>query len=91
MSVRDYVAGKLQDGTLKMACEDPDNPINFPRNLFLWRSNLLGSSGKGHEYMLRHLMGAQHGCSAPTSANQVGRDRRKSRGTTRRPKASSIY
>src|SRR5665213_2872273 len=38
VSVRDYVAGKLQDGTLKMACEDPDNPINFPRNLFLWRS-----------------------------------------------------
>jgi len=27
----------------------------------VWRSNLLGSSGKGHEYFLRHLMGAQHG------------------------------
>ena len=68
MSARDYVAGKLQDGSLKMACEDPDNPINFPRNLFLWRSNLLGSSGKGHEYMLRHLMGAQHGLLGPDLA-----------------------
>ena len=44
-----------------MACEDPDNPANFPRNLFVWRSNLLGSSGKGHEYFLKHLLGTVHG------------------------------
>ena len=55
-----------------MACEDPDNPINFPRNLFLWRSNLLGSSGKGHEYMLRHLMGAQHGLLGPDLGESDG-------------------
>ena len=36
-----------------MSCEDPDNPANFPRNLFIWRSNLFGSSGKGHEYFLQ--------------------------------------
>src|SRR5690606_16807250 len=36
-------------------------PENFPRNLFVWRSNLLGSSGKGHEYFLKHLLGAEHG------------------------------
>ncbi len=72
MSARDYVARGLQDGTLKMACEDPDNPINFPRNLFLWRSNLLGSSGKGHEYMLRHLMGAQHGVLGPDLSESEG-------------------
>ncbi len=58
---RDYVAQGLAAGSLKLACEDPDDPVNFPRNLFVWRSNLLGSSGKGHEYFLRHLMGAQHG------------------------------
>ena len=40
---------------------DPDEPENFPRNLFVWRSNLLGSSGKGHEYFLKHLLGAEHG------------------------------
>ena len=29
--------------------------------MFIWRSNLLGSSGKGHEYMLKHLLGTKHG------------------------------
>ncbi|MFC7555662.1 molybdopterin-dependent oxidoreductase [Pseudoroseomonas wenyumeiae] len=42
-----YVADGLNDGTLQMACEDPDAPENWPRNLFVWRSNLLGASGKG--------------------------------------------
>ena len=46
---------------IRMACEDPDNPVNFPRNLFIWRSNLFGSSGKGHEYFLRHFLGTRHG------------------------------
>jgi nitrate reductase alpha subunit len=55
------VAHELKSGELKMSCEDPDNPRNFPRNLFVWRSNLLGSSGKGHEYFLKHLLGTQHG------------------------------
>jgi len=29
--------------------------------MFVWRSNLLGSSGKGHEYMMRHMLGTRHG------------------------------
>ncbi len=29
--------------------------------MFVWRSNLLGSSGKGHEYFLKHLLGTTHG------------------------------
>ncbi|WP_417251640.1 nitrate reductase subunit alpha [Castellaniella sp.] len=58
---KDYVVKGLTDGSLKLACEDPDNPENFPRNLFVWRSNILGSSGKGHEYFLKHLLGTQHG------------------------------
>ncbi|MCI0667494.1 MAG: nitrate reductase subunit alpha, partial [Methylococcaceae bacterium] len=56
-----YTVEQLKQGQLKFACEDPDNPRNFPRNLFIWRSNLLGSSGKGHEYMLKHLLGTKHG------------------------------
>ena len=56
-----YVVERLKDGSLSFAFEDPDNPINFPRILFVWRSNLLGSSGKGHEYFLKYLCGAQHG------------------------------
>ncbi len=61
MDPKDYAVKGLKDGSLKMACEDPDNPVNFPRNLFVWRSNLLGSSGKGHEYFLKHLLGTKHG------------------------------
>lgn len=57
----DHAVAALKSGALRMACEDPDNPINYPRNMFVWRSNLLGSSGKGHEYFLKHLLGTQHG------------------------------
>jgi nitrate reductase / nitrite oxidoreductase, alpha subunit len=59
--VADYVAEQLKSGTLEMSCQDPDAPENWPRNLFVWRSNLLGSSGKGHEYFLKHLLGTDHG------------------------------
>lgn len=61
MKVEDYVVESLQNGSLSFACESPDNPANFPRNLFIWRSNLLGSSGKGHEYMLKYLLGTKNG------------------------------
>ncbi|MEQ9349235.1 MAG: molybdopterin-dependent oxidoreductase, partial [Alphaproteobacteria bacterium] len=59
--VKAYVVDGLKDGSLRMSCEDPDNEKNWPRNLFVWRSNLLGSSGKGHEYFLKHLLGTSHG------------------------------
>jgi nitrate reductase / nitrite oxidoreductase, alpha subunit len=58
---KQYVVDELKSGNLQFACQDPDSPQNFPRNLFIWRSNLLGSSGKGHEYMLCHLLGTKHG------------------------------
>lgn len=55
-----HVVEKLKKGALGFAVEDPDHPANFPRVLFLWRANLLGASGKGHEYFLKHLLGADH-------------------------------
>jgi nitrate reductase alpha subunit len=58
---KDYASKALQNGKLQMSCEDPDAQANWPRNLFVWRSNLLGSSGKGHEYFLKHLLGTTHG------------------------------
>ncbi|HKY03109.1 MAG TPA: nitrate reductase subunit alpha, partial [Burkholderiales bacterium] len=58
---KDFVVRGLTNGSLRLSCEDPDNPKNFPRNMFVWRSNILGSSGKGHEYFLKHLLGTQHG------------------------------
>ncbi len=69
---KDYVVKSLQNGSLNMACEDPDNPVNFPRNLFVWRSNLLGSSGKGHEYFLKHLLGTSHGVQGKDLGEQGG-------------------
>lgn len=56
-----YVANQLKAKELQFSIEDPDNPVNFPRNLFVWRANLISSSGKGHEYFLKHLLGATNG------------------------------
>ena len=61
LDVKEFVAAGLKSGGLKLSCEDPDNEVNWPRNMFVWRSNLLGSSGKGHEYFLKHLLGTSHG------------------------------
>ncbi len=55
---------QLRSGELRFACEDPDAPENFPRVLTVWRANLLGSSGKGNEYFIRHLLGADHSVRA---------------------------
>lgn len=62
----EYLTEKLHDGSIYIASEDFDAPDNYPRNLFVWRSNLLGCSGKGMEYFMRHLMGTQ--------SNVLGRD-----------------
>jgi nitrate reductase alpha subunit len=53
----EHAAEELRAGRLRFACEDPDAESNHPRVLTLWRANLLGSSAKGHEYFLRHILG----------------------------------
>jgi nitrate reductase / nitrite oxidoreductase, alpha subunit len=50
----------LKDGSLRFAADDPSAPENWPRVFFVWRSNLLGSSGKGQEYFMRHLLGSEN-------------------------------
>ncbi len=72
VEAKDYVAERLKSGELQMSCEDPDAPENWPRNLFVWRSNLLGSSGKGHEYFLKHLLGTDHGVQGKDLGAQGG-------------------
>ena len=54
----EHVVAELKAGRLRFAVDDPSAPESFPRVFFVWRSNLLGSSGKGQEYFLRHLLGA---------------------------------
>lgn len=55
--VAEYIVDELTNGNLHFACEDPDNPVNYPRILLNWRTNLLGSSAKGTEFFLRHMLG----------------------------------
>ncbi|MFC5720873.1 nitrate reductase subunit alpha [Streptomyces gamaensis] len=55
----DHVLNELKAGRLRFACEDPDDPANFPRVLTVWRANPLGSSAKGNEYFLHHLLGTE--------------------------------
>ncbi|MCL6550236.1 MAG: molybdopterin-dependent oxidoreductase [Acidothermus cellulolyticus] len=66
--VSDYVVQELRSSRLRFACEDPDDPVNFPRVLTVWRANLLGSSGKGMEYFMRHLLGTDDAVRAEETA-----------------------
>ncbi|WP_436786764.1 nitrate reductase subunit alpha [Yinghuangia sp. YIM S10712] len=63
-SAGEHVVRQLTEGSLHFAGEDPDAPANFPRVLTVWRANLLGSSAKGNEYFLRHLLGVESSVSA---------------------------
>ncbi|RKS87498.1 respiratory nitrate reductase alpha subunit apoprotein [Orbus hercynius] len=56
-----YTVDALKQGEIKFAAQSPDDNRCHPRQLFIWRSNLLGSSGKGHEYLLNYLLGTEHG------------------------------
>ena len=60
----EYTAQQLRDGTLRFAIEDPDAEQNWPRILTVWRANLLGSSSKGNEFFLRHLLGTSNAVRA---------------------------
>lgn len=64
MDVQDYVVEELSNGNMKFAYEDPSAPENWPRILLNWRTNLLGSSAKGTEFFLRHMLGIDSDASA---------------------------
>ncbi|RSN70978.1 nitrate reductase subunit alpha [Actinomadura sp. WAC 06369] len=64
----DHIVDELKAGRLGFACQDPDAPENFPRVLTVWRSNLMGSSAKGNEYFLKHLLGAASSVRAEEAA-----------------------
>ena len=73
MDPKDYAVKSLKDGSLKLSCEDPDNPANWPRVMFVWRSNIIGSSGKGHEYFLKHLLGTDNGVQGKDLGAEEGK------------------
>jgi nitrate reductase alpha subunit len=69
--VGEYVVEELRAGRLEFAGTDPDNPANFPRVMTVWRANLLGSSGKGMEYFMRHLLGVEDAVRAQESPEEL--------------------
>ncbi|MCI4066918.1 nitrate reductase subunit alpha [Micromonospora sp. R77] len=66
-----WVAERLGRGEVKFACADPDAPENWPRVLTVWRANLLGSSAKGNEYFLRHLLGTDANLRAEEAPQEL--------------------
>ncbi len=60
LTPENYVINQMHSGDLSLASEDLDEPVNFPRNLFIWRANLIGCSAKGMEYVMKHLLGTQN-------------------------------
>ncbi|MBO3663911.1 nitrate reductase subunit alpha [Microbacterium stercoris] len=64
-----YVAQSLVRGEITPAIHDVDAPENWPRLLTLWRSNLMGSSAKGNEHFLKHLLGTHSNSMASDEAS----------------------
>ena len=69
--IGEHVVAELKAGKLRFAAEDPDAPENFPRVLTVWRANLLGSSAKGNEYFLKHLLGTDASVRAAEAPPEV--------------------
>ncbi|MFG6375119.1 MAG: nitrate reductase subunit alpha [Desulfovibrio sp.] len=67
----DYAVRNLKDGNIEMAIEHPDAEENVPRVMMFWRANPLGSNVKGHEYMLRYLLGTTHSYLSEESDRKV--------------------
>lgn len=58
--IQEFVIDQLKKRELKYSVVNPDEEVNFPRVWFIWRGNALLSSGKGHEYFLKHYLGTHH-------------------------------
>lgn len=64
MNINDYVVQELESGRLEFSYDNPSAEENWPRILLNWRTNLLGSSAKGTEFFLRHLLGIDSDATA---------------------------
>ena len=64
MDINDYVVQELESGRLEFSYDNPSAEENWPRILLNWRTNLLGSSAKGTEFFLRHLLGIDSDATA---------------------------
>ncbi|HSP22960.1 MAG TPA: nitrate reductase subunit alpha [Planococcus sp. (in: firmicutes)] len=68
--ILEHAVEQVTSRKTKFAVEDPGAPENFPRTLFIWRSNLISSSAKGQEYFMKHLLGASDGLLAEPNVEE---------------------
>jgi nitrate reductase / nitrite oxidoreductase, alpha subunit len=56
--IRAWLVKRLKSGETRFAIEDPDGAGNSPKVWFIWRGNAISASAKGHEFFLKHVIGA---------------------------------
>ncbi|MEK4563960.1 nitrate reductase subunit alpha [Alkalihalobacillus sp. FSL R5-0424] len=69
-SIIDYTVEQVKSRNTSFSIEDPGAAVNFPRSLFIWRSNLISSSAKGQEYFMKHLLGTSDGLLAEPNTRE---------------------
>ena len=73
--IRAWLVARLKKGTTRFAIEDPDGAGNSPKVWFIWRGNAISSSAKGHEFFLKHVIGAPNSsCTAKEAAKGEVKD-----------------
>ncbi|WP_042355432.1 nitrate reductase subunit alpha [Bacillus rubiinfantis] len=55
------IVSDIKHGNTKFAIQNPEDQKTFPKVMFVWRGNLIGSSSKGHEYFLKYMLGTHSG------------------------------
>jgi len=70
-AIKQHVFEKLTSKKLKYSVSDPENEANFPRVWYIWRGNAIVGSMKGHEYCLKHYLGAKHNAIAVDSEERT--------------------
>ena len=58
--VRGWIAERFKEGALRFALPNIDAPKNHPKVLWIYRGNLIGTSMRGHELNLKHMLGTHH-------------------------------
>ncbi|GFE56144.1 nitrate reductase subunit alpha [Geobacter sp. AOG1] len=73
--IRAWLVGRLKSGDTRFAIEDPDGEGNSPKVWFIWRANAISASAKGHEFFLKHVIGAPNAnCTAKEVAKGQVKD-----------------
>ncbi|MBF8259818.1 MAG: narG-1, partial [Actinobacteria bacterium] len=73
--IRGWLVSRLNSGETRFAIEDPDGEGNSPKVWFIWRGNAISSSAKGHEFFLKHVIGAPNAsCTAKEAAKGAVKD-----------------